>query len=128
MVGQGQRLLGYGGSISFGYNQGQTFVRGGAGVGVGGGFKFYPKGSFPGSAENGERAFIGSSASISASLGPLSAEYKGEVGAIIGKDCGGKPTFIYTEDGGFDSSLRGNAGGGFSFGGGLNIIDLGIAW
>jgi len=120
---------GVGGSISFGYDQGQAFVRGGAGVGVGGGIKFYPTGSFPGTANGGERGFIGASGSVSASLGPMSAEYKGQAGDVITKDCDtGKPKLQYIEESGFQWSLRGKAGWGLSLGGGINIIDGGLAW
>ncbi len=121
--------MGKGGSLSFGSDQGQFFVRGGAGVGLGGGIKFYPIGSFPGEFNGSERAFIGASANVGASLGPATAEYKWEAGGLITKDPEtGKPKMQYIEGGKPDASLSGNAGWGASLGGGINIIDLGIAW
>jgi RHS repeat-associated protein len=120
-----------GGSITFGRDHGQFFGRLGLGVGMGGGFKFYPEGSFPESPTQecgcGARAFIGSSASISASLGPASAEYKGQAGGVITQDCNGKPKMEYIEDTKFDWSLRGRTGWGLSLGGGINIVDMGVA-
>lgn len=122
---------GRGGSISFGYDHGQFFVRIGLGVGYGGGLKIYPEGSFPSSPSNGcgcgSRAFIGSSASVGASLGPASIEYKGQAGGLVTQDCEGKPKMEFIEDRKLDWSLRGKTGWGLSLGGGINIIDLGVA-
>jgi hypothetical protein len=122
---------GRGGALSFGRDQGQLFLRIGLGVGVGGGFKFYPDGSFPRSpTENcgcGARAFIGGSGSVGASFGPASAEYKGQAGWVVTQDCAGRPKVEYIEESKVDWSLRGRLGWGFSLGGGLNIVDLGMA-
>lgn len=122
---------GWGGSVTVGRDNGQTFWRAGAGVGVGGGFKYYPEGSFP-KAPNagcgcGARGFIGASGSFSASLGPASAEIKGEAGNVITQDCDGKPSWEYIERIDPNYSFRGKAGWGLSLGGGINFADLGVA-
>ena len=124
---------GRGGSISFGREGGKWFFSGGLGVGAGGGFKYYPTGSFPKSEKDkdcdcGDRSFIGSSANFGASVGPASAEYKYRAGGLTTQDCDGKPHLEYYEKGNFDWSLRGKAGWGISLGGGINIIDGGFTW
>jgi hypothetical protein len=121
---------GRGGSASFGYRNGNFFFRGGLGVGLGGGVKFYPDTEFPDSPNAcgcSERAFIGGSGSLGATLGPASRELKGEAGWIVYKDCEGKTRVDYIERIKEDYSLRGGAGWGLTLGGGINIVDLGLA-
>jgi RHS repeat-associated protein len=128
---KGSAYAGWGGSVTLGYDNGQFFVRAGLGVGLGGGVKVYPQGNFPTSPSGGcgcgSHAFIGSSGSLSASFGPASVEYKAQAGGVVTQDCNGKPKMEYVENSKFDWSLRGKTGWGLSLGGGLNIVDIGVA-
>jgi RHS repeat-associated protein len=119
---------GMGGSVTIGSDHGQAFVKVGVGVGVGGGFKFYPTGSFPGISEIGPRGIIGSSCSVSSSLGPLSAEYKAQAEVLFSSDSNGSLTSEYFENSGFEGSIRGKVGSGLSLGASLNFFDVGLAW
>ncbi|MFN3988494.1 MAG: RHS repeat-associated core domain-containing protein [Rhodocyclaceae bacterium] len=124
-------FLGKGGSATFGRSDGKWFVQGGAGVGIGAGIKFYPDGSFPEPSDGGQlcgsEGYIGFGGSFGASFGPLSAEIKGQTGGIVGESSDGKLQFKFTEGGGPDISLRGQAGWGLSLGGGATAT-VGIAW
>lgn len=120
---------GRGGSITVGYEGGRWFGRVGTGFGIGGGIKYTPTGKLPLSPTvgrgSGERAFIGASGSVGASLGPASAELKGQAGLVVTKCEEGKANLEYIEEIVGNASLRGNAGWGISLGGGINIFDVG---
>ena len=118
---------GRGGSITLGYEGGRWFGRVGTGFGIGGGIKYNPTGKLPLSPTRGstERAFIGASGSIGASFGPASAELKGQAGLVVTKCEDGKPYLEYIEEVVGSGSFKGNAGWGFSLGGGINIYDVG---
>jgi len=93
--------------------------------------KIYPEGNFPSAPANGcgcgSRAFIGSSANFGASVGPASFEYKAQAGGLVTQDCDGKPKMEFIENSKVDWSLRGKTGWGLSLGGGVNIVDVGVA-
>ncbi|MBW2662707.1 MAG: RHS repeat-associated core domain-containing protein [Deltaproteobacteria bacterium] len=122
---------GYGGSITLGSNKGRSFVRAAGGVGVGGGIHWNPTGNFPVSADGspcGAKGFIGASANIGASLGPISGGLEGHAGLTISKGANERPKTNYSEQGGFQGSLTGERGGGLRLQGNLNIVDVGFAW
>ena len=124
---KGSFYWGYGGSFTLGKKDGKWFIRAGAGVGAGGGIKFYPTGGFPVKSKC-EAGFIGASGSIGAALGPLSGEIKGEAGLGITKGPDGRPQLEYIEQGGLEGSLKGTTGLGLSLGGSVNLVDVGVAW
>jgi len=124
-------FAGLGGSVAFGRDNGKWFVQGGAGAGLGGSAKFYPNGAFPDPEDGGQfcgkEGNVGFSGSLGASLGPASAEFKGQAGGIVGKSPDGNLQFKYAESGGADASIRGNSGWGIGLGGGLTAT-AGVAW
>jgi RHS repeat-associated protein len=125
--------LGYGGSVTFGKDNGKIFIRAAGGVGAGGGFSYNPAGGIPRSSEDspcddGAEGFIGTSAWVGASLGPLSAGWAGHAGIAISKGQNGRPNVDYVEDGGFYGSVSPKQGWGLKLGGGLNLVDVGVAW
>jgi len=122
---------GYGGSLTFGSDEGQRFVRVAGGVGVGAGIQYKPQGRFPESADTSPcetKGFIGSSVDVSASLGPISGGYEGYAGVGISKETKGDLKVKYKEEGGFYGSLTGTRGLGLKAKAALNIVDVGIAW
>jgi hypothetical protein len=128
---KGYFYKGYGGSITIGFDNGQFFFRVGGGVGLGAGIKYYPDAGFPVPSDGsscGPRGFMGASGSVSASLGPASVELRGQVGWVISMGPDGKPRVEYIEEGGLNASLVGKAGWGLSLGGGLNLVDVGVAF
>ncbi|MGH7164134.1 MAG: RHS repeat domain-containing protein [Nitrospiraceae bacterium] len=128
---KGSFYLGQGGSVAVGYADGRWFLRIGYGFGVGGGVKFYPLAKFPSTAESqadcGPAAFIGAGGGVGATLGPVGAELDGEVGGLITMRPNGKPRLSYIENYKAGVSLRGETGHGIHLGGGLDIINVGLA-
>jgi hypothetical protein len=125
---KGSFYIGYGGSLTVGRENGNWFIRGGAGVGIGGGIKFYPLGGFPITADCGgsPRGFIGPSANVGVSVGPVSVEAKAEAGLVVTKTKDGRPKACYAEQGSVQQSIKGQSGTGLTIGGGLNLVDVGV--
>ncbi len=123
---------GYGGSFAFGKNNGKIFIRAAGGVGIGGGFSYNPEGGIPrlskASPCDSAEGFIGTSAWAGASLGPLSTGWAGHAGLAISKDLDGRPNLDYVEDSGAYGTVSRNNGWGVKLGGGLNLVDVGLAW
>jgi RHS repeat-associated protein len=122
--------IGYGGNISFGRHNGKWYLRGGAGVGLGGGLSFLPSGGIPicdPCDMDGPSGFIGASAFAGGGFGPLSAGWSGHSGLVV---CRGKDGRLHaqpTEDGGPYAALGFRKGRpGFHLGGALNLVDAGI--
>ena len=122
---------GYGGSLTLGHDSGRFSLRVAGGFGVGGGISFKPTGKFPKSPDapcSGPLGFIGASAWAGASLGPISGGYNSLAGLSIYQQSDGRPDMSYIEQSGPYGSLVGKSGWGVKLGGGINIVDVGVAW
>jgi len=76
---------------------------------------------------DGLEFFIGASAWIGATLGPISGGFAGVAGLHVAKgDNGLDPSYV--EQGGLYGSLSGKRGIGLKGGGAVNLFDGGIAW
>ncbi len=127
----GSFYYGLGGFLKFGKNNGKWFVRGGGGVGLGGGLQWTPTDEFPGSSEDtpcGPEGFIGANVNVEASFGPLNVGAEGYAGGHITIGPDGRSQINYVENGGVEGSITGERGYGVKAEGSFNLIDVGRTW
>jgi hypothetical protein len=115
---------GYGGAVTFGYNNGRSFAIADAGFGLGGGISFDPDGDFPrpeGTSPGCEpEAWIGFSGSAGGNIGPLNLGGTGYTGMYVGDN---GPVF-HEGSGPYATGGRGT-GIAAGFNGGVRV---GISW
>ena len=121
---------GLGVAVRFGKSNGKWFIRGDAGVGLGGGVQWSPTDSLPGSSGEdpcAKEGFLGITANLEGAIGPIAGGIEGYAGVYITKGEKGESQVKYVEDAEASGSIQGERGFGIKGQGSFNITG-GIAW